>query len=100
MYIFKPAEFKILTNEVKTLVTQSIQDMLSQEEEATVSETSTTQTTITGKATENAPDVSPSEKENSHMFWGNPSNATTDANNATNYLMIKDIAMHGVKEMK
>ncbi len=90
MYIFKPAEFKILTNEVKTLVTQSIQDMLSQEEEATVSETSTTQTTITGKATENAPDVSPSEKENSHMFWGNPSNATTDANNATNYLMIKD----------
>ncbi|MBQ5470730.1 MAG: DNA/RNA non-specific endonuclease [Treponema sp.] len=93
MYIFKPAQFKVLTNEVRTFVTQSISDMFSKQElNQTLTETPASSSDIPANGTgtsSSAKDVAPTEPENSHMFWGNPSGATNDVKNSENYLMTK-----------
>lgn len=92
-YIFKPAEFKIITNSIKTAVVETVKDMASNQEvtiDDLKEQKGTGSTTTVKPATgTSAPDAAPTVAENDHMYFGNPSGATTDVSNKENYLMIK-----------
>ena len=81
LYFFRPQQFETLKNQVIGYVTSALSEFESEIKSAGKKPVTAADLALDGQT--------PTEPENSAMFWGNPSAAVADVSARTNYLMVK-----------
>lgn len=87
LYFFKPQQFEVLKNEAISYVTSVLEESENTSTKPTSEKPASTKTVTAADLVTDG--QTPTEPENSAMFWGNPSGAVADISARTNYLMVK-----------